>query len=92
MLPPVEVRAHSREKEERRRAEMCDPANQKVAPPGLRDVFRFKGDIADEISGMVEGHDDHRQAANNVDRGDASTTRIGNLQAGVLNGNLLFQP
>jgi hypothetical protein len=39
---------------------------------------------------MVEGHDDHGQAANNVDRGYAPTTQIG--KAGVLNGNLLFSP
>jgi hypothetical protein len=54
------------------------------------DVFRLEGDIADEIARMVEGHDDHGQAANNVDRGYAPTTQIG--KAGVLNGNLLFSP
>jgi len=39
-------------------AEVSDPPDQKVKSPGLVDVLRFEGDVADEIARMVEGHED----------------------------------
>src|SRR5579859_6066809 len=72
MPPPVEIRANSREKKKSRCTEMCDPANKEVEDPSPIDVFRSKGNIADEISNVIQRHEDHRKSANEVDGADSS--------------------
>jgi hypothetical protein len=90
MLRSVKVCADSHEKEESRSAEVRHPADQEVEHPGLVDVFRFKGDIADEIARVVEGHEDHGEASNKVDGADAPIALVGSLEVGILNWNLPF--
>jgi hypothetical protein len=65
-----------------------DPADEEVEGPGLIDVFRLEGDIADEVAGVVEGHEDNGEAANEVNRGYAVIASIGGLEVGVWNGEL----
>src|SRR5258708_6466888 len=59
MLPSIKIGTCSREKKERGRAEVGYPANQEIETPGLVDVFRFEGNIADEIARMIQGHEHH---------------------------------
>src|SRR5579859_7813784 len=76
MPPPVEIRANSREKKKSRCTEMCNPANKEVEDPSPIDVFRSKGNIADEIPNVIQRHEDHRKSANEVDGADPSITTL----------------
>jgi hypothetical protein len=51
------------------------------------DVFGRERDVADEVAGVIESHEDHGEAADEVDGGDA----IGRLEVGILNGKLPLQ-
>ena len=61
------------------------PANQEIETPGLVDVFRFEGNIADEIARMIQRHERHGEASNKIDGGYPSIATIGILEGGVLN-------
>jgi hypothetical protein len=91
MLPSIKIGTCSREKKERGCAEVGYPANQEIEPPGLVDVFRFEGDIADEIARMIKGHEHHGEASNKVDGGYPSIATIGILKGRVLNRISPFQ-
>jgi hypothetical protein len=88
MLPSVKIGARSREKKKCGRAEVGYPTNQEVETPGLVDVFRFEGNIAYEVARMIEGHEHHGEAADEIDGGYSPITPIGTLEGGDLNGNL----
>jgi len=88
MLPSVKIGARSREKKKCWRAEVGYPTNQEVETPGLVDVFRFEGNIAYEVARMIEGHEHHGEAADEIDGGYSPITPIGTLEGGDLNGNL----
>ena len=77
--------------EKRRRAEVRNPANQKIEAPGMVGIFRFEPNVANEIARMVERHHNHCELAHNVDRGYSSMALIGNWKSGFFNGNLLCQ-
>jgi hypothetical protein len=63
-------------------------ANEKVEGSGLVDVFRLEGDIPDEVAGVIEGHEDHGEAADEVDGGYPLIASVGTLEGGVWNGGL----
>jgi hypothetical protein len=69
---------------------VSDPPDQKVKGPGLFDVLRFEGDVADEIARMVEGHEDHRQPTNKVDGANTLIALVSSLEVGILNGSVPF--
>ncbi len=83
MPSSVKVGAYAGEQKKRGRAEVGDPANHEVESPCLVDVLRFEGNIADEVAGMVEGHEDHGEAADKVDGGYSVIAPIGILEVGV---------
>ena len=90
MPPAVEGCAHSCEKEERGGAEMRYPADKEIKAPRLIDILGLEGDVANEIARVVEGHEDHGEAANDVDGGDSPMVRVCNSMTGARNGNSPF--
>ena len=86
----VKICTDTDEKKECRGAEVSDPPDQKVKGPGLVDVLRFEGDVADEIARMVEGHEDHRQPTNKVDGANTLIALVSSLEVGILNGSVPF--
>ena len=84
----VEICADAGEQEEGGGAEVGDPADEKIEGPGVIDVLRLEGDVGDEVARVVNGHDDHGEAADDVNGGYSLIAPIGILEGGILNGKL----
>ena len=69
------IGAGSGEQKENRRAKMGDPAGKKKSSGGLVKIGGADGAIAKEIADMIERHQDHDDATNDVDRFDAGAIR-----------------
>ena len=68
-LRAVQKCGNAGQEDESRRAEMRHPARQEQRRVG--DVARIEAAIGKKIAGVVEGHHDHHQAAQRVDRTEA---------------------
>jgi hypothetical protein len=68
-LCAVEIGRDAGEKDEDRRAEMRDPARHEQR--GIGHVARIEAAHRKEVAGVVERHDDHDEAAQKIDRGQA---------------------
>jgi hypothetical protein len=67
VAPAVEIDSSTGEEKEEWCAEMGDPAGEKEGVVGCRQRFRLKAVRSEEVAGVVESHDDHYQAAKDVD-------------------------
>lgn len=68
----LEIDGGSGEGDEARRAEMRDPAGDEERGPGLRRIDGVDGVAAEVVAGVIERHEDHEQAAQEVDGFDAA--------------------
>src|SRR5689334_3760707 len=64
-LGPVKISGNSGQKDKRRRTKMRHPPCQEQRRLG--NITRIEAAIGEEISAVVERHDDHNQAAQDVD-------------------------
>jgi len=72
--PPPEKGARSRSKQEGRKAELSDPAGQEEDCVGFGEVGwreRHRG-VMEEVTNMIERHDNHGCAAQRVHTGQAA--------------------
>ncbi len=67
-MSPGEIRADACEQHERRRTEVRDPASEKQWRVGLRQVERIEAHVGEEIADVIQRHQHHHQAAQDVDR------------------------
>src|SRR5580692_5869562 len=81
----TQICAYSSKKEKSVRAQVSYPSDEKVESPGLVNILRFEGNVADEITRVIEGHEYHDKASQDIDGSHASSALIGNRKAGVLN-------
>jgi hypothetical protein len=62
---------------------MSDPASKEKSVVGLGEVFRLEAKMAEIVPSVVDGHDDHDQASQDVDGINAADA----LNVGTTNGD-----
>src|SRR5580704_591810 len=74
---PIEVCPSSSQEEEQRRTEVGNPASEEQAVIGELQVFGRKRNVGEEVSCVVDRHNDHHESAHDVERRQACGARGG---------------
>ena len=68
---------------------MCDPASEEECVVGARDRLRRKGQISEIVAGVIDRHEDHDEATNDVDGFETRGTSDGNNAGSFRHGGRL---
>ena len=71
----LQVDGRAGESDEAGCAKMCDPTREEKRGPGCEWVGGINRGVGEEVARVVESHDDHEEAAEKIDGGDAAEGR-----------------